>query len=46
MLLSKWEVCNSKKLKFLKEQGARGLLCSLGERTLLSQFPLLDPLLL
>ena len=30
MLLSKCSVCNSKKLKFLKEQEAGGLLSSLG----------------
>ena len=45
MLLSKCSVCNSKKLKFLKEQEGRGLLSSLGIRTLLSQIPLLGPLL-
>ena len=36
MLLPKCSVCNSKKLKFLKEQEARGLLSTLGIRTLLS----------
>ena len=45
MLLSKFSVCNSKKLKFPKEQEAAGLLGSLGIRTPLSQIPLLDPLL-
>ena len=45
MLLSKCSFCNSKKLKFLKEQEARGLLSSLGIRTSLSQIPLLGPLL-
>ena len=38
MLLSKFSVCNSKTLKFIKEQKARGLL------TLLSQIPLLGPI--
>ena len=33
MLLSKCSACNSKKLKFLKKQEARGLLSSLGIRT-------------
>ena len=33
MLLSKCAVCNNKKWKFIKEQGARGLLSSLGIRT-------------
>ena len=36
MLLPKCSVCNSKKLKFLKEQEARGLLSTLGIRTPLS----------
>ena len=36
MLLPKCSMCNSKKLKFLKEQEARGLLSTLGIRTLLS----------
>ena len=30
LLLSKWEVCDRKKLKFIKEQEASGLLSSLG----------------
>ena len=33
MLLSKCSMCNSKKLQFLKEQEARGLLSSLGMST-------------
>ena len=45
MLLSKCSVCNRKKSKFLEEQEARGLLSSLGIRTLLSQNPLFGPLL-
>ena len=45
MLLLKCSMCNSKKSKFLKEQETTGLLTSLGKRTLLSQIPLLDPLL-
>ena len=44
MLLSKCSKCNSKKLKFIKEQEVRGLLSSLGIRTHLSQIPLLGPL--
>ena len=43
-LLSKYPMCNSKKLKLLKEQEARGLLSSLGIRILLNQIPLLVPL--
>ena len=44
MLLSKFSVYNSKNLKFLKEQEARGLLSSLGVRTPLSQILLFGPL--
>ena len=45
MLLSQCAVCNSGKLKFIKEQEARGLLSSLGIKTPLSQITLLGPLL-
>ena len=45
MLLSKWEVCDSKKLKFIKEQKASGLSISLGIKTPLKRIPLLGPLL-
>ena len=45
MLLSKFLACNSKKLKFLKEQEAKGLLSSLRIRTPFSQIPLLGPAL-
>ena len=45
MLLSKCEVCDSKKLKFIKEQGASGLLSSLGIKIPLSKTPLVGPLL-
>ena len=45
MLLSKCSVCNSKKLKFLKEQEVRGLLSGLEIRKPISQIPLLGPLL-
>ena len=45
MLLSKCEVCDSKKLKFIKEQEASGLLSSLGIKTPLNKIPLLGPLL-
>ena len=33
MLLSKFEVCDSKKWKFIKEQEATGILSSLGIKT-------------
>ena len=45
MLLSKCAVCNSKTSKFVKEQKAKGLLRRLSVRTLLTQIPLLAPLL-
>ena len=45
MLLSKCEVCDSEKLKLIKEQEASGLLSSLGIKTPLSKIPLVDPLL-
>ena len=45
MLLSKRAVCDRKKLKFIKEQQARGLLSKLGIRIPLSQIPMLSPIL-
>ena len=45
MLLSKCEVCDSKKSKFIKKQEARGVLSSLGIKTLFSNIPLVLPLL-
>ena len=45
MLLSKCAVCNSKKPKFIKEQEASVLLCSLGVKTPLSKISLLGFLL-
>ena len=44
-LLSKYAVCDSKKLKFIKQQEASGLLSSLRIKTLLSKIPLVGPLL-
>ena len=41
MLLSKCEVCDSKKPKFIKEQEASRLLSSLGVKTTLNKIPLL-----
>ena len=43
MLLSKCEICDSKKLKFYKEQEASGLLRSLRIKTLLNKIRLLEP---
>ena len=45
MILSKCEVCDSKKSKFIKEQEASGLLSSLGIKKHLNKIPLLGPLL-
>ena len=45
MFLSKCEVGDSKKSKFIKEQEASELLSSLGIKTPLSKIPLLGPLL-
>ena len=38
-------VCDSKKLKFMKQQEANGLLSSLGIKTPLIKIPLVGPLL-
>ena len=45
MLSSNCVVCNGKKSKFIKQQEARGLLSSLGIKTVLSKILLVDPLL-
>ena len=45
MLLSKCAVCDSKKMKFIKEQQASGLLSSLEIKTHLSKVYLVGPLL-
>ena len=45
MLLSKYAVCDSKKSSFIKKQEASSLLSSLGIRTLLSNIPVVGPLL-
>ena len=45
ILLSKCAVCDSKKIKFIKEQEAIGFLSSLGTKAALSKIPLLGPLL-
>ena len=46
MLLSKCEVSENEKLKFIKEQQASGLLSSLRIKTPLSKIPFVGPLLL
>ena len=45
MLLSKCAVCDSKKSKFIKEQGASGLLSSFGIKIPLTKIALVGPLL-
>ena len=45
MILSKCAICGSKKSKFIKNQGAKGLLSSLGIRTPLSKIPFLGDVL-
>ena len=45
MILSKCVVCDSEKLKFIKEQEASGVLSSLGIKTPLSKIPLVGLLL-
>ena len=45
MLLSKYTVCDSKKLKFIKEQEASGWFSSWGINAPLSKIPLVAPLL-
>ena len=45
MLLSKSAKCRSKKLRFIKNQEAKGLLSNLGIRTPLSKVPLLSNIL-
>ena len=46
MVSSNCAVCGSKKSRFIKEQGASGILSSLGLRKTLSKIPLVDPILL
>ena len=45
MLLSKCQVCDSQKLKFITEQESSGLFSSLEIKTPLSKIPLVGPLL-
>ena len=44
LMQSKCTDCGIKKSRFVKEQGAKGLLSSLGIKTLLSKIPLLNVL--
>ena len=45
MLLSKSEMCGSKKSRFIKNQEVKGLLSNLGVRTPLSKVPILGNIL-
>ena len=45
MILSKCAICGSKKLRFFKNQEAKGLLSKLGIKTPLSKVPMLDDIL-
>ena len=45
MVLSKCAIFDSKKLRFIKNQEAKGLLSNLGVRTQLSKVPILGDIL-
>ena len=45
MTLSKCPICCSKKSRFIKHQGAKGLLSKLGIKTPLSKIPIIDDIL-
>ena len=45
MILSKCEICGSKKSRFFKNQEAKALLINLGHRTPLSKVPILSDIL-
>ena len=45
MILSKYAVCDSKKLRFMNDQEAKGLLCNLCVRTPLINVPILGDIL-
>ena len=45
MILSKCAICGSKKSRFFKNQGAKGLLSKLGIETPLSKVPILGDIL-
>ena len=46
MILSKCAICGSKKLRFIKNQEAKGLLSNLAIRTPLNKVPILGDFLL
>ena len=45
IILSTCAICGSKKLKFIKQQDAKGLLSNLGLRTPLNKIPVLGDIL-
>ena len=45
MILPKCAICNSKKSKFINQQGAKGLLSKLSIKKLLSKIPILGDIL-
>ena len=45
MILSRCEICNSEKSKFINQQEVKGLLSKLGIKTTLSKIPLLGDIL-
>ena len=45
MILSKCAICGRKKSRFIKDQGAKGLLSNFGLRTPLSEVPILRDIL-
>ena len=45
IILSKCAVCNTKEARFIKKQEVRGLLSTLGIRTILSKIPILRDVL-
>ena len=45
MILSKCEICGSKRSRFIKNQEAKGLVSNLGVRTPLSKVPILGDIL-
>ena len=46
MILSKHGICSSKKSRFIKIQGAKGLLSKLGVKKPLDKVPILDDFIL
>ena len=45
MILSRCEICNSEKSRFINQQEVKGLLSKLGIKTPLSKIPLLGDIL-